>query len=157
MTEDAAAKPVPFDVADYYDCRESEELTSETVEEELESFIDRNLSPECNVTEEIRKLCPIEVVAFSRKEITEHFVRNVAEECYERLSELFHEEYGEPESDYVGFDKESREQIMRDFLPVVRKAAARGGVWQCEKVGKREYDFDEVLRLMREHCPDWFE
>jgi hypothetical protein len=156
MTE-AAEKPEPFDVADYYDCRESEELTSETVEEELEQFIDRNLSPECDVTEEIRKICPIEVVALSRKEITEHFVRRVAEECYARLAELFHEEYGEIEGDYVDFDKESAEQVMRDFVPVVRKAAARGHVWQCEQVGKREYDFEEVLRLMREHCPEWFE
>jgi hypothetical protein len=156
MTE-AAEKPEPFDIADYYDCRESEELTSETLQEALEDFIDGNLSPPSNVTEEIRKLCPIEVVAYSRKEITEHFVRNVAEECYARLAELFHEEYGEPESDYGGFDKESGEEIMRDFLPAVRKAAARGTVWQCDKVGKREYDFEEVLRLMREHCPEWFE
>ena len=150
-------KTDPFDSAEYYDCQESEVLSIESPEEAIEQQIDGWLSPTCDVEEEIRRLCPITVLAFSRRQVPASFAVSLAGQCFDRIAELFSEEYGDPDGGNDGFDKATTVAICAELLPVVRNALARATVWPCEKVAERSYDAEQVLSLMREHCPEWFE
>ncbi|OGF52932.1 MAG: hypothetical protein A2Z21_01900 [Candidatus Fraserbacteria bacterium RBG_16_55_9] len=53
-----------FDGADFYDARESEQLTHATPEDAVEEFIDLWLNPESDVSAVIREHSPVKVMAY---------------------------------------------------------------------------------------------
>ena len=146
-----------YDNADFYDCRDSEEYTHESPEEALEELIDIYLSPKCDVEAEIRKLGPIKVSGYTRVTLAETWAVGMSESLAEQVAENFSEEHGDPNGDDDGLSKEVLAKAAQDFEPVVRELIAHATVWFCDDCGERTYSVEEILAMMREHRPGWFE
>ena len=144
-----------FDNAKFYDCRDPETLTYESPEEAVERFLDYWLNPGCDVEAVIREKCtPLTVDAYNPKEISddqrEAWVLGI--EAY--LEEQFGEEFGDPDgAPYLDHAKDHRLALRAWVYEVI----AGEHVWACEKVAERTYTADEVVAMMREERPDWFE
>lgn len=146
----------PFDDCDYYDASENpEQLTNGSPEEAIEDVLDGEFYPACDAEAEIRKYGEIEVVGYVRKAVDPKTAKLWAERFADLMNEWWpEEEYGNPEDDADG---PGNAQFIEEVLPVIQAALDRTEVWQCESVAKRTYSVDDVLAMMREENPDWFE
>ena len=59
----------PYDTADYYDARDSENLTHDTPVGAIEEFLDDFMSPGCDVAAIIAEHSPIEVTGYAREAV----------------------------------------------------------------------------------------
>ncbi len=150
-----APKPDPWDTADYYECREGvEELTHETLEEALESYLDGHMEPNCDAEAVIREVGTVEVTAYARKTVDPADAKRWAAGLADDVNALWRdEEYGNPDDDQGG---PGDDEFVREVTAVIERAFERTVVWQCESVAKRELSTEEVLAIMRKECPEWF-
>lgn len=151
-------EPKGYDAAEFYTCRAPDllSLTSpeEAIEEKLDGWIDDG-----DTEAAIRKYCaehPVTVTGYSPRAIPDSVVKKLAEDTLERIDEYLGEDFGDPDGGGM-FSKTAAEECMAVLLPAVRAACDRAKVWACEEVGTRTYSPDEVVTMMREHCPEWFE
>jgi len=146
-----------YENAYYYDCRESEDLSHSSPEEAIEELIDQAYEKDKPIEQTIADCCPIEMVGYVRKKIDlrhgEHYVDNMLES----LEEEWGEEYGDFDGDVMPWKKEQRVTVTKEFYSLMEKHLKDAHIWQCDPCGKREYSEDEVLVMMREYCPEWFE
>lgn len=156
QTDQPSPKTDPWDNADYYECSDYfEELSHESAEEAIESYLDGCMDPGCNVEAVIRANSPISCIAFTRKTVAPEHAKHWARSLADLLNELWiEEELGNPDEEADG---PGTSKFVEELMPILDRAIARTHVWACEKVGKREFDADEVLAMMREHCSHWFE
>lgn len=144
--------------ADYYDARDSEDLThesiAEAVEEYLDCFIDRDREP----IDAIREHAPIEVTAFRRRSVDGGWIEGTARTCLEHAAEAWGEEYGDPDGGDE-FDEADYDRALPAMAAVLRDFLDKDGptVWACSPVGKYSYSAEEVEAMMRAHRPDWFD
>jgi hypothetical protein len=152
---DQGPKPDPWDTADYYECREGvEELTHETLEDALESYLDGCMEPECDAEAVIRAVGMIEVTAYARKTVDPADAKRWAERLADEVNESWRdEEYGNPDDDQGG---PGDDEFVREVTAVIQRAFDRTDVWQCERVAKRKFSTEELLAIMRKECPEWF-
>lgn len=126
-----------FDTADFYDCRDNEQLTHETPAEAIEDFLDHNAEPGCDYAALIREHAPVTVKAHRRAVVRESFIDAQARDCAERAAEAFSDEFGNPDGDDDGMDADA----FKDALPLFRQAVVQlyehANVWTCEPCGRR--------------------
>jgi len=146
-----------FDTADFYDCRDSETLTCESVTETIEGWLDGFLAPGCDTSAIIREGGPIEVTAFRRTVIPDPEIKHAAEDAAERAEEILAEEYADPDGDGSIFPKEARAVLEESIAAALRVAMKTADIWACQKCGKRTYSVEEVEKMMRDENPDWWD
>jgi len=144
-----------YETADYYDCCDDEEYTHQTPEEAIEGYLDGFLHPKEEPTGTIVKLCPITVTAYAREAVMPDWITRLAEDLVERADEEWICEYGNPDSE--GLDPEAKEYLKEEFKRALNVVIAQCTVWSCFKCGSKEYTEEEVLKMMKEHNPHWFD
>jgi len=143
-----------FDAAELYEIGDGEELSWTTPEEAIEQWLDGWLSPGCDAEKIITEHTPLTVTAYVRMKVDERFVQRRAEFMMEDFAEAFCEDYMNPNehTELVG-EKEATVQL----IALLRDLIAKQNIWACDPVAKKEYSTDEILKMMREENPDWFE
>lgn len=143
----------PFDGADYYDVGDDiEDLQAESVEEALERWGDAWQEPGADTEQLIRQHAPVVVTAYRRRVVTEQYMKSFAYGLAEHLAEQFDQEFGDPDGHHLL----DITDFCNDVLPLIRKTVERHSVWQCEKAGERTFEADEVVRMLKQTCPEWF-
>lgn len=147
-----------FDNAALYDCRDgAEQLNHESVEEAIEAEVERHCSLDCDVAKVIASMGELTVTAYVREEVTPIWIHDQCDRMVESLAEAFSEDFGDMDGDGEDMSNEACAALASAIEPIVRAALSKVHVWRCRDVGTRTYDDDEVLAMMREHRPDWFE
>lgn len=146
----------PWDMADYYDCNcDRERLTLASPEEAIEQYLDGFMSPGCDVLKVIAMNTPLEVTAFVRKTVDPKDAQLWAARIADQVNEWWlDEEYGDPDGD---MDGPGDLEFQNAVTAALEAAMKRTEIWACETVGERLFSEEEVVALMRDHCPDWFE
>ncbi len=149
----------PFDSATYYDWKDSESLSCESVEECLERWLDDNYEKGVNVREQIKRDCPIKITAYERKPIEPSDLQSTAESLVEQAQEWFAEEFGDQDNEIPGWNADVDKELAAGFAEVMARVFAAREIesWQCEQVGARTYSAEEVEKILREHEPSLFE
>jgi hypothetical protein len=145
-------QPDPFDTAEYYDWRDSETLTDESVEECLENLFDFWHVPGESIAASIDKHSPVTINAYAREIMSEDWVDSMGSYLLETLQEQWADNFGDPDGD----DLDVTPGHMATLVATVRLLIQGWAVWRCEKVAEREYDADEVEKILRAQCPHWF-
>lgn len=142
--------------ADFYSGADSEELRRESIGEEVEYLIDNILSLDCDVEAEIRKYFAdgITMVAYRRKIVDGSWIDSTAEALLDDLITQWTEEdgYGNPEED-INLNYAAREAMKFAIVAFVRGQE----VWACEQCGEYTYSADELIEMMKQENPHWFD
>ena len=138
--------------ADYYDARDVEELSHDSIAEAVEDVVDSWCERDCDVSEVIRECAPIAVTAFRRGEVTDTWIARESDILMEILAEHWVEEYGgNPDGD------EPESAPGDTMLATIRAFVAKQKVFPCVRAGEYTYSAEEVEAMMRKHNPHWFE
>ena len=154
----AETQKIDWPVGDLYDCRDSESLIHESPEEAIEELIDAWLTKDCDVAKEIQKLAPVTVAAYVRQTIGDSWFEAEADRLLEVAAEDWGEEFdseGDNEADL--YARETKAAVLPDLVAVLKKFYAHSVPWNCERVGEVTLSSEQVVVLMREHRPDWFD
>lgn len=143
--------------AEFYDCADSDRLTHTTPEEAVADWLDTHFEQGEPLGACIARVSPVELVAYRREEVADAWLAMHAESFLESAAESFSEEYGDPDGDGDELDDAAIQAALPDMIAALRKLCAEGTVWRCDRVAKVELDAETVERMMREHCPEWFE
>lgn len=141
----------PFGV--FYTCTDGESLTFDDPWEAIEDYLGGWIDHKMGVTEllaEIRK--PITVTAFNRMGVPESQIKAWAESLTEHLSEMWGDEYGDPNGD-EGLTDHADSLMLAAVTAIIKDT----NVWACQEGGHIDLTPDQVEALAREHRPDWFE
>lgn len=145
-----------FDNADYFDCRDGAELIHDTPEEAITSWIDDNYVEGESPIRCIRRLGPIEVMAFNREPIPAEWPRSMALHLVDRFVEDLEDEFGDPEGLHELTTEAGRGAVADGFEALIRQAISQVAPWTCREVAKRVYTVAEVEAVCREYEPEWF-
>lgn len=145
-----------FDSAEFYDACDSEVYTATTPEEAVEAWLDFWMEPGCDVAALIREHAPCEVIAYRREVVSDEWIRSEAEWLFDRVSERFEEDFGNPDADPCHADADL-DACMPAMMAAVRQLVTRGKVWRCERVATRVLNAEQIEAMMREYNPEWFE
>ena len=132
--------------ADYYACNDPEELQHESAEEAIRDYLDNLTGSGDTWRETIAEAAPVEVTAYTRKEVPEAQIRVWAERMVEDLEETVAEDYGGPD----GLRLEGKEALTVEIMAAARKSINATHIWQCDQVGTREYSEEELLEMFKE-------
>lgn len=131
MTTDA------FDSADFYSCREDNEvLQDDNIEDAISNRIDA-----------LMRMHPdsITVYAFARIPVTEEWKRGAALRLVEHLEEWWSEEHGDPEGS--DFPPDARAAMATSARAMVDALCGAVAPWRCRRCGERTYTIDEVRAM----------
>jgi hypothetical protein len=144
-----------FESAAYYDWRPDSEVLSHTeIEEALTDAFESSWEKDKTPQELLGELCPIEIWAFKRKEVSPKFAAGVVERWMEDFDEdHWCEEYGNFEDESHPWKAEDSHAIVAELTAVLQKYVDKAHVWQCEQVATRTFTEEEVKALI----PEWFE
>lgn len=140
---------------DFWDCiDDQQELTHEALEEAVESYVDDGSGLPEDVVAWVRNyfLNGLEVYGWRRKAVDQKWLRNEAERLAERFfEESWNEEYGDPHER----PRAAEANLATAFVEAMRENLPEP--WQCERVVTVTIPLDELLALLRECRPEWFE
>lgn len=149
-------KTDPYDHADYYECSgRTEQLSWESPELAIERFLDDDMQPGCDVEAVIRRNSPLTCTAYARKEVPRNMASSWARALVDQLNDYWtDQEFGDPdgEPDVLGGT-----ELVEALTPIIQAAIDRTTVWACDAVGERTYEAEELIAMMREESPHWFE
>jgi len=150
-------------IADYWDCCESERLTHTTLEDALGYVIDGWLDPRQSaeeVEQTIRRHAPYEAECYARNQWSDANIGHYANYMFDALCEHFDEceDFGDPD-EYVHskLDIDQKAAIMLAAGAFVAEFAKHTKPWGCGHVGTVVIEADEAVQLMREANPTWFD
>ena len=139
-------------MTDPYDTADSENLTHDTPVGAIEEFLDDFMSPGCDVAAIIAEHSPIEVTGSAREVVTPGNISGLADSLVADVDTWWTDNFGDPDGDGL-----NDQQLERDIASAIEAAVKRATVWRCGSVGTREYSEDDVVAMMREQNPGWFE
>lgn len=132
--------------ATYYACNDPEELTHEDPEEAIHDYLDNLGWTSWRKT--IAEAAPVEVTAYTRKEVPDEQIRQWALRMVEDLEENVGEEYGGP--DGFDFETKAKEALFVGIQAAAKKCIEASHIWACEQVATREYSEEELLEMFKE-------
>jgi hypothetical protein len=132
--------------ADYYACDDPEELQHESPEEAIRDYLDNLVGDSWRET--IAEAAPVEVTAYTRKEVPDEQIRQWTLGMVEDLEERVGDEYGGPEG--FDFEPKAKEALFVEIMAAARKSINATHIWQCDQVGTREYSEEELLEMFKE-------
>ena len=146
-----------FPEADYYDCRQSEQLQHETIEEAVHDFLEVEMARDCDVAALIREHSPITVEAYRRKPVSEAWFERQAEIMVENAEGAFSEDFCEADDSPDNIPQERILACRKAVTEAIKTMFAGMVPYDCEVIGKFDLEAEEVEALMREWEPGWFE
>lgn len=148
--------------ADYWECSEdADRLTHEHPVCALEYHFDEltcRLKPG-SAEEQIRAACPIQIWPWHRKSVPPVEAEGLAEHAMASVAEMLDEDedYGDLDGTHEIFGNATLAKHLPAFTAAVEALLADADVWACERGNPVTLTANEVIQLLREHCPEWFE
>jgi hypothetical protein len=147
------ARGTTFENAKFYDCRDSETLSYQTPEESLHDYFETYYEPGQTLRETIIDRAPVTVTAYDPEDgPSDKWILARIECALEDLEECYSENWGPP--DDPAWEKDKANELRDKLLPVVRDWLKGVNVWQCKKVGTREYSEEELLEIFKDDIED---
>lgn len=148
--------------AAYWDCDESaEQLSHDHPAGALESHLDGWVMHHDSrgMEAQLREIGPIQIWPWHRKTIAEGAAKGLAERAMDCIDEALSEDedYGDPDGTHDLFGKAVMAKHLPAFEAAVKALLADADCWQCEAGAPIALTPDDVITLMREFCPEWFE
>lgn len=148
--------------AAYWDCDESaEQLSHDHPAGALESHLDGWVMHHDSrgMEAQLREIGPIQIWPWHRKTIAEGEAKGLAERAMDHIDEMLDEDEDccDPDGDHDIFSKAIMAKHLPAFVAATRALIADADVWACEQGAAITLTPDDVIALMREHCPEWFE
>lgn len=146
--------PKTYDTADVYDASDSEEYSHTTPEDAIADVVRSHYDDgDESIEEVIGNLCPLTVAGLERDTINPTWTRRVAERLTSNVADEWCDEYGNPD----GMDGSDLVTIEHDIKAALDAFVRDTPVWACSACGKRTYSFEEVIAMMKEYAPEWFD
>lgn len=127
----------------------------------VEEYVDGFLSPGCDTEAILReKVSPLTVFGYSRAEVTDQRLADLANDMADRLQEQLDDgfdDWSDPNGDNRVIDDTNKAALAERFCTVLREERARIVPWGCEVTQKVVVEGDELVAMVREICPHWFE
>jgi hypothetical protein len=151
--------------ADFWDCDEQAELLTHeypqcAIEAQLDGWVDTSGKDAAVVEAQIRERGTIRVWPSTRATIDDERIQALTDHLLDAADEWLddQEDLGDPNDSCWRILGDAVKQANRPaMLEVVRKLCAGASVWHCERGEPIELSPHDVIELMREHCPEWFE
>lgn len=141
----------------FWDCDDGREvLRHESLEEAIEHDVDD--LPQGDIEAEVREAYPsgITVYGFRRREVDREWIEQQAARMAEDFAEQLEDEFGDHlTGDHQTFEDDEQLALGADILKLLEKLKLEP--WQCEQVAKVHLSLDELLEMLRELNPEWFE
>lgn len=144
----------------FWSCDDGAESLSHTeLSDAVEDYVDGFLSPGCDTEAILReKVSPLSIYGYSRIEISDRDLDNLAEFLVDRLAEACDEdEWGDPNGDHHVLDKAGQAAFTARFAAVLREERKHIVPWTCAISKTVLVEGDELVAMVREFCPYWFE
>jgi hypothetical protein len=164
-----------FHTAKYYTADDScETLSVESYEEVIDQLIDncwpgfdaKNPSFKPKIEDVIDDACPIKLYAYVPSVLDKGFAEGMVDKFVDELqtadcmAEVWWEEYGDIDGNHPPLGEASPEQItelqakLSEVLhPYLLKYSH---MWRCHVVDEKEFEYDEVLAIIKDFNPDLF-
>ena len=149
-------------IADFWDCTESETLQHTTIEDALSYVIDGFADPRSTVAEfeaAIREAAPFSVDCYARFQWTAELVDGYAVRVCDALCDWFDEDeyFGHPDDSLVSLlCADEKEAIKQKAAELVSEFSKHAKPWCCRVVGTVVIEADEAVQMMRAANPTWF-
>lgn len=146
--------------ADFWDCDDCpESLCNTDPVDALERHIDGWLSPGCDTVAIIRGFGKVEITPWFRNKLNQGHIDDAVDRMLQLAEELLDEdeELGDPNGDHNCLADKALKEHRPKFVEAVKALYAEAEPWGCEDGKPVVLTADEVIELMREHCPEWFE
>lgn len=139
----------------------------ETAEEAVDAYLEGEIDPGVeSYSNAIRRVCPLSLVTWRRKEVTSEWLAKAAEHAVARALESFEEDFSDGASALAAIrrrfpDEESAADTVRASSLAVAAALddllSDVEVTRCEQVGPpMVLDAAACEAMMRKHKPEWF-
>lgn len=126
----------------FYDCRESEILTHNNIDDAVEEFLD--------ATEATLWPRSLTVVAYHQRTVSDSYTKSLADWAMEHMLDLLDEEFG-------GEEYTDPTPTMKDAaLAFARAVVSEYKPWRCERAPLEDVDVD-VADWVCKHNPEWIE
>lgn len=143
---------------DFWDVRENAEtLTHEALEEAVESYVDDNAHGVMEAWVRERFPGGMKVYGHRRNLVDPDWLTGQAEWLAEAFGEHLGDEYGDPDGNYDMLSAEQEAALAAAIARALEELRPKLEPWQCERVVTVTIPLDELLALLRECRPDWFE
>jgi len=147
--------------ADYWDCDEStDSLSHDDPQSALEEHLDGWLMPHDSrgIEAQIWEIGPVKIWPWHRQSIDAKEVERLTKHLLEEADEWLCENtiLADPEGGDL-LSKQTREKHQPAMAATVAALCADASVWHCERGEAITLTADEVIALLREQCPEWFE
>lgn len=155
-----AAEASPYESADYYTYDdEGGRLTSTCDTEAIEHFLDNGYVPGISIQQIIEDSCPITIYAYKRDVVPPGYGGAVVEKLLEELTELWAEDYGDPDASPVDdpFTDSQAASVTGRFQSLLDDCLKNAHVWKCVPCGEKVFSEDEVTALMKKWAPELFD
>jgi len=155
----------PFHTADYYTCDDTAELLShedwvEALAEHADSWFDPQ-EPHLTIDEILEKQGSITVYAWKRKVLPTSFGFGEAaiDSMLEDFEEMYWcEEYGNAfEEGSPPWDEEALKIVKAKLYATMEECVQMAHIWQCEVITNKVFADEELVTLLKEHSPHWWE
>lgn len=149
-------------MADFWDCRQQEHLSHQSLVESLSDYFDMVLYPKMTPEQTelaIRDACPVEAECYVRNQWSEVKRNSYAADILDRLLEVFDEDedFAHPdESISKLLERDHKDAIRQKLRAAVDELALHAPIWGCSRIGLVVIDADEAVAMMREANPRWF-
>lgn len=153
----SASEEAKFDSADFYDCSDSaDELRHTSPEECVGEYMHGLIDDKGEIVDEISKFAPLTVEAYRRDPVSPEWARRKASYLVDQLLE----EIAEDEEGFrpaTPITEENRQELIQGLAETIGQVMTVVENFNCSKVASKTYTADELIALMREHSPEWFE
>lgn len=157
----------PFNSAAFYDCDSLvETMSSITPEEAIETYFESIDDISDATTKQVSDalirtwfedadIDTITVYGWTRKAVDlTDYADSLADHLLEALCE-------EPElcgldGDYSPIEDINRDALIKALETALAPFSTQVKSWSCEPSGSRKYTADEVIKILRNRCPQWF-
>lgn len=137
----------------------AERLSHNDLGDAVEEYVDGFNSPNCDVEKILREeVSPLVIYGYTRAEVTDRHLADFANDLADHLAEsLDEDEFGDPFDDHQVLAEDDKKAIAERFCTVLREERARFVPWACEVTMRVVVEGDELVRMVREICPYWFD
>lgn len=153
--------PALIDPIEFWTCDDSAERLSiseleEAVLEHLDGWSEKS-GPEFEGF--LRRISPVSVYGYSRAGVSDQRLQAAAELMVERLTESLEEddEWGDPDGRHEVFGELGQQALLPMILSALKQVRHHIEPWHCEVTKTVVLEADELVAMVRELCPEWFE
>jgi hypothetical protein len=139
----------------------AERLTHDCLSDAVEEYIDGLFVPARGLEAFLReKVSPLTIFGYSRAKVTDERLADLANDLADHLQERLddgYDDWSDPDGQHQVIDDTGKAALAERFFAVLRDERAHIEPWGCEVTAKVTVEGDELVAMVRELCPYWFE